>query len=73
MPLVWAHAEFIKLMVSRHLGPRSTCREQCGGGIKEIGQPLGMPSGGSVHLSGNFRRHMAGYRTAPRRHRALGQ
>ena len=31
MPLAWAHAEFIKLMVSRHLAIRSTGRRRYGG------------------------------------------
>ena len=52
MPLVWAHAEFIKLMVSHHLGrPGLIVRVQYGGAIRDVVRPFDMPSGGRMHRS----------------------
>ena len=72
MPLVWAHAEFIKLMVSRHLGhpvdrPRAVWRRYQGSVL-----PPGMRSGGRMRRSAISCRRAARDRTAPRRPSCIG-
>ena len=75
MPLVWAHAEFIKLMVSRH--HRSSGRpaaRRFGSAIADAVRRHGMPSGGRMRRSiGTSHRGAARGRAAAAGHRALGQ